>query len=383
MRILVYDWSLFRFGGGQKFNCKIIEHFSKKHSVDILTLFQINVSEIEKAYNVDFSRINKIIYLFKKNRININPTFLHLLSFKKVSKISKNYDLFFNAEAHESVKPRAKYNMIYCHFFEQKKYRPAKNLIDFFKLVFVYIFKSMLKNHAKKYNIYCNSNYTKYWLKKDWKVDAKVLYPPIDIPKKKKKNKKIEKKNIILSTGRLSPDKNYEFVIHCFKKIYSTNKNYECIICGIKSDEQYYNKLMRLSKEYPIKIIMGVSGKELKNLYDKAKIFIQAKGLHVNDKRYPALLEHFGMAAVEAMAHGCVPVLLNKAGYKETIEHEKNGFLFNSKEEAIEKLKLLIKNEKLRKKMSKAAKKRAKKFSLERMHREIDDAVKETIQEQS
>ena len=237
----------------------------------------------------------------------------------------------------------------------------------------------MQKNHAKKYNIYCNSNYTKYWLKKDWKVDAKVLYPPIDIPKKNKKKKKIKKENIILSTGRLTPDKNYEFVLACFKKFYETNKNYRCVVCGIKSDEIYYQKLLALSKGYPIEIMTNVGDKALNNIYDKAKIFIQAKGLKINEKKYPALVEHFGMSVVESMAHACVPIVLNKGGYRETIENGKNGFLFNDKNEAIEILKLLTKNEELRKKISKAAEKRAKKFSLERMQKEIMEAVEETI----
>jgi len=104
-----------------------------------------------------------------------------------------------------------------------------------------------------------------------------------------------------------------------------------------------------------------------------------AKGIDVDENKYPTLLENFGMAPVEAMAHGCVPVVLNKGGYKETVENGKSGFLFNNESEAIEKLKLLIQNEKLRERMSKNARKRAKKFSLERMQRKIDEAIKETI----
>jgi glycosyltransferase involved in cell wall biosynthesis len=89
------------------------------------------------------------------------------------------------------------------------------------------------------------------------------------------------------------------------------------------------------------------------------------------------------MAAAEAMAHGCVPILLNKGGYKETVEQGKSGFLFDNEEEAIEKLTLLIQNEKLRKEISRNAAERAKKFSLERMRKEIDAAIEETIKKQA
>ncbi len=369
MKILFYDWALHNLGGGQKFDCKIIEHLSKKHDVDILTLFPIDIKKIEQAYNVDFSRIKRVISLYDKN--NGNSSKLHLFSYKKVSEISKNYDLFFNADAHETVNPKARHNIMYCHFFEPKIYRKANNIIDFFKLAFVYLFKTFAGNYSRKYKIYCNSNYTKFWLKRLWKVDSKIIYPPIDIPKTISKNKK----NIILSTGRLTPDKNYEFVIDCFKKVYNENKNYECIICGIKYEEEYYQKLLRLSRGYPIKIITNLTDKELNEIYDKAKIFVQAKGLNINEKKYPGLLEHFGMAAAEAMAHGCIPIVLNKGGYRETVEDKKTGFLFNNREEAISNLSFLMKNEKERRKMEKDARKRAKLFSLERMQKQIDEAI--------
>ena len=114
-------------------------------------------------------------------------------------------------------------------------------------------------------------------------------------------------------------------------------------------------------------------------IYSESKIFVQAKGLGINESKYPALLEHFGMSAVEAMAHGCVPILLNKGGYKESVENGKNGFLFDTREEAVEKLKMLVKNQRLWGRMSRNARQRAKKFSLERMQGQIDEAMRKAI----
>ncbi len=381
MKILLYDWCLHIIGGGQKVNCRIAEHLSKKHNVDILTLFPIAKKELEKIYSIDFSRIGRIIPMYKNKKIN--PSLLFLICFKKVSKIAKKYDLFINADAHETVKPTAKHNLMYCHFFKPLKYRPTHGFLDYIKMKALYLFRITLKNYSKRYDtIYCNSEFTKEWLKKLWKVDAQVINPFVEIPKKEKKNKK----NLIISTGRLNPDKNYEFVIDCFKKIYDEGiKNYKCIIGAATNKESmhYYQELKKRIGNYPIEIKTDLTNKELNRLYEKSKLFLMAKGMNVDENKYPTLLENFGMAPVEAMANGCIPIVINKAGYKETIEHEKNGFLFNSKEEAIQKLKLLIKNEKLRKKMSKNARERAKKFSLKRMQIEINKAIEETIQKQS
>jgi glycosyltransferase involved in cell wall biosynthesis len=260
---------------------------------------------------------------------------------------------------------------MYCHFFGLKWPKPAASFLDLMKLSLRWLLKTLPKNYAKDYDaIYCNSLYTKNWLKKIWHVDAQVMYPPIDIPARIG-----EKKNIILSLGRLTPDKNYEFVIECFKNVYDSipeAKGFECWICGSEPTTEYLLKLKNASVGYPIKIIITSQNREVGDIYSKSKIFMQAKGLGVDEQKYPALLEHFGMTPVEAMAHGSVPILLNKGGYKESVEDRKSGFLFSTKEQAIEKLKLLIKNPKLLKKMSIAARHRAKKFSLERMQKDLD-----------
>jgi glycosyltransferase involved in cell wall biosynthesis len=41
----------------------------------------------------------------------------------------------------------------------------------------------------------------------------------------------------------------------------------------------------------------------------------------------PASLEHFGIAVVEAMSMGCIPIVLNVGGTVDIVEHGKNGFL--------------------------------------------------------
>lgn len=367
MKILFYEWALHDIGGGQKFNCKIIEHLSKNHVIDVLTLFPVSKKRLESYYSVDLSK-TRIINLYDSSKIH--QTLLKLLVSKKVSKMSSKYDLFYNAETQESIKPQAKHNIMYCHFFEPKWYRPAKGFFDFFKLTGIYLLKTLQKNYAKKYKIYCNSLYTQKCLKKLWKVDAEVLYPPVDIPKQRL----FKKQNLIVSVGRLTPDKSYDFIIKLFKQMLKNSviKNYKLLICGKIYNSDYLKKLKQLSKDNFIEFKTDLTNKQLKSIYKKSKIFIQAKGLNINEKKYPGFLEHFGMTTIEAMSYGCVPVVLNKGGYKETVENNRSGFLFDSEDEAIEKLKLLVKNEKLRKDMSKQAVKRAKKFSLQRMQREID-----------
>ncbi|MGD9276214.1 MAG: glycosyltransferase [Candidatus Pacearchaeota archaeon] len=373
MKILFYDWSLHIIGGGQKVNCKIMEHLAKKNNVDVLTLYPLNKKTLEGLYKVNLSKIN---FSYLTDNKKIHSSLMKLFLSKRVSELSKNYDLFFNADGQEAIKPLAKKNIMYCHFFERLWYRSPKNFSDLVKLTFLCLLRKFYGNFSKKYKIYCNSFLTKKWLKKEWDVDAKIIYPFVELPKKVL----FKKKNLIITVGRLTSDKNYEFFIELFKKFYdSSKKNYNAIIVGAVNDDSldYYNELKKLIKDYPIEIKKNLNTEQLSELYSKSKVLISAKGLNIDENKDPTSVENFGMTVVEAMAHSCIPLAVNKGGYKESIVNGKNGFLFENKEEALKKLNLLLDNEELRIKMSKQAIEDSKKFSLEKMQKEIDKLVKE------
>jgi glycosyltransferase involved in cell wall biosynthesis len=69
---------------------------------------------------------------------------------------------------------------------------------------------------------------------------------------------------------------------------------------------------------------------------------------------------------VEAMAAGCVPVVINKGGQSEIVEHEVSGFVWETLDELQYYTARLIDDDILRLQMSGAARKRAQIFSRER-----------------
>lgn len=84
--------------------------------------------------------------------------------------------------------------------------------------------------------------------------------------------------------------------------------------------------------------------KELISIYQDCSIYFNT----AHESPLPSSL-------IEAMACGAVPVSVKTCAIPEYIEHEENGFLVSSVEEAKYYLKLLLDNEKLRKKLGKAA----------------------------
>ena len=76
----------------------------------------------------------------------------------------------------------------------------------------------------------------------------------------------------------------------------------------------FVQKANRIGQKCGANVIANASNAQLKSLYQTAKIFWHAKGMDVDEHLHPDLTEHFGMTTVEAMAGGCVPVVINKGG---------------------------------------------------------------------
>jgi hypothetical protein len=80
----------------------------------------------------------------------------------------------------------------------------------------------------------------------------------------------------------------------------------------------------------------------------------------------PASLEHFGIAVVEAMAAGCIPIVLNSGGTVDIVQHEINGYLVNNLEGFIKySLKIISMNRRKREKIQNQAKNRSRMFHVD------------------
>lgn len=195
------------------------------------------------------------------------------------------------------------------------------------------------------------SGYTEYWIKRYWKKDSRVLFPPVDTESFKAGSKE----KIILSVGRFFPEhhnkKQYELA-RAFTEMVKTDpnemKDYRLILAGglenRESHTAYVEKIKEISEGYPIEIRTNISWSELKDLFSKAMIFWHAAGLNEDENKNPAKFEHFGITTVEAMSAGCIPVVINRGGQKEIIEEAVNGFKFEDISELKEKTIYVIKN---------------------------------------
>lgn len=247
-----------------------------------------------------------------------------------------------------------------------------KNILHF-QVPFHHLGGNSLLNKMKFFKIdriVCNSNFTKEVIDREYGVESVVVYPPVDVDHIKPKRKE----NIILSVGRFSSlmqSKHQDELIKVFKKMELAD--WRLILAGgieIGADK-FIAKIEKLATGLPIQIIKSPNFGVLKELYGKAKVFWSASGSGEDEKKNPEKVEHFGITVVEAMSAGAVPIVFAAGGHKEIINNGVDGFLWENPGDLVRKTKNLIKNPKLLRLMSLAAKNSAQKFSYDRFNQEI------------
>lgn len=207
-----------------------------------------------------------------------------------------------------------------------------------------------------------NSSFTKKFIDKEFGVESKVVYPPVDVKEFKPKTKE----NLIVFVGRFSQleqAKRQDILVKSFKKFYDSGfRDWQFVLAGgvEVGIDRYVEKLRRLSKGYPIKILESPSFSQIKEYYGKAKIFWSATGFGIDEAKKPEKLEHFGITVVEAMAAGCVPVIYKAGGHKEIISDGKSGFFWESLSSLVKNTTKIISDTKLMSMISKNALKASK-----------------------
>lgn len=341
----IFDPYLDTLGGGERYTMTVAYCLAKKGwEVDVFWENRGVGKKLEKRLGIDLKKINFVPNIFKEK-------------FFKKQQLMKKYDLLFFLSDGSIPFLFAKKNIL--HF--QVPFHDVGGK------------KPLNKIKLKKIDaVVCNSRFTKKFIDQEYGVKSKVIYPPVAV----KEFKLGQKKNIILSVGRFSrlmQAKRQDVLVSGFKRMKADLKGWRLVLAGgtdVGKDEAF-EKLKKEAKGQRIEIIENPPFSELKKLYAQAKIFWTAAGFGVEEDEEPEKVEQFGIVTVEAMAAGCVPIVINKGGQPEIVNHNQDGLLWNSQEELIKQTLKVIKDDKLRERLTKKAQKRAQAFSQEHFCQEI------------
>lgn len=304
---LVHDY-LNQYGGAEKTLEKIMELFPDSPIyTGILDLQKL--PEVFKKRKIITPQMNSLFKRFPK-------LFTFLMSKRFEGFDLSNYDLIISdgtAWAKSVITTSDQLHISYIHTPPRflYKYSTESNLRKkwYLRPLFLYLdFHLRIWDFAASKRpdfLLCNSVEVLKRIKKFYKRDATVIYPPVETAEFQ--NRKIEDYYVI--SGRLSSYKNFDLVVELFNNI-----NKKLVVIGTGIEEKNLKKMAHKNIHF-----MGkVSNEELHEILSGAKGYI-----------FPVKEEDFGIAPVEALSHG-VPVLAHRSGGPlESIVEDEDGLFFD------------------------------------------------------
>lgn len=302
------------FGGGERYLLSVAEFLSQGHELSVALgrdeLSTQDASEMREKYQ-KFFQLNL-------EKVHFIPSPLKTGSFWKKRVWTKQFDVMYYLTDGSLFFSDAKKNILHIQI---PFTTPQRGLINRLKL----------KNWSVKNT---NSQFTKDVIERTWRTKIDVVHTPYVDPNVFKPAEL--KTRTILHVGRFFSHlhaKRQDILVNTFKKLVDEHpkemRGWQFVMIGGVEDEVYAQKIADMSAGYPIKIIHDASAETLKRYYAEAKIYWHATGYGIDEYIYPMFVEHFGISTIEAMASGAVPIVINKGGQKELIEHGVNGFLWN------------------------------------------------------
>ena len=157
------------------------------------------------------------------------------------------------------------------------------------------------------HEIVCMTKFTEKALRSEYSIkkELPLVYPPVDIEKYQNTQKK--KLEQIVTMGRFSEAKRQLEQIKMAQKV----PNIDVHIIGFVHDSVYYQQCQRYIDENNINNVhlhADMPFEQVLKMLSESKYFLHS-----------LINEPFGLTAVQAIASGCIPIVHNSGGQKETV----------------------------------------------------------------
>lgn len=390
-RIGILDHTGRAIGGAQLVACHAASVLSLRYEVEIIHAWEVSLGSLAEAFQLDLSRVQerRVPHVCDSFGIPGPASFLQQVR-SNGRNLSGPYDLFVYTGHGAPPFCHARHGLVYCHFpmesspaeilRENDRWR-NRNALD--RWIRSRAYQALWQRRMKGYwKILANSAFTANWVARRWGYPAEVLYPPVSMD-----TPQAQKRNLIVSLGRFSgglQNKDQLAQVAAFRDFLASAKEdwSLCLIgfCGESSkDREYLRTVQTAAAGLPVSFVVNGTRAVVQHSLAEARLFWHTTGMGIDAARRPQRMEHFGIATVEAMRAGCVPVVINSGGQREIVEDSHSGFLCKNMPEVIEKSAFLAHQAPFLHEMAQQAQRRSRDFSPERFEQCLLDQVSQCL----
>ena len=290
---------------------------------------------------------------------------LRAIAFRRLNLSS--YDLVISSSGAEAKAVKTGKNTVhicYCHapthyyWMRYNEYlkNPGFGRLDWLARIGLKILVGPLKHldykAAQRPNyLIANSTFTKDQIKKYYKRESEVIFPPVDIDKFKNSISESAKKGL-LAIGRQTPYKKINLAITAANKL--------GLPITVVGDGPDHDKLVKIAGGN-VNFVTNATDKDIVRYMASAKTFI-----------FPGI-DDFGIVAVEALASGTPVIAFDIGGASDYIVDGINGILFNK--QTSKALITALEKVSTKKFSSSTIQKTSEKFSVNEFHKNLSKFI--------
>ena len=306
------------YGGGERVCHNVLKTLlAQEQLVDLLTV-NFDAQRYRIITGEEFPKQTSVHSLEKK--VEIKPPFTIYKRHRVIVELLKKYrdfleyDYVFCSQASSPFETiylkKAKKFIGYVHFPEIH-YEYQRSSVK--KKSYLWLYKRWIEQGIAKFDlIFCNSVYTKGNIERYWKKygakDPAVVYPPVNLTSFWCKTPLCKRHKRITYVARFISRKRHEIM----KQLATDLPQYEFVSIGgaTESDKEWISNFTNgLPQNYQVKT--NLPQEELIETLQDSRIYT-----HLMEG------EHFGIAPVEGLASGCIPLVHDSGGMKEFIPNE-------------------------------------------------------------
>ncbi|MGC3997201.1 MAG: glycosyltransferase family 4 protein [Anaeromyxobacter sp.] len=224
-------------------------------------------------------------------------------------------------------------------------------------------------------HLLCNSLFTERHTRRRWggAVPTRVLYPAAELlPAPGPKAREIVAVGRFAATGH---HKNQPWLVEAFARLLPrAPSGWRLVLVGrVNADRPTLEELGDLAArcaDLPVDLLLDAPEADRRAALDRAAVCWHATGA-LAPPHLPERQEHFGIAVVEAMSAGAVPVCFDGGGPREIVEHGWSGLLYQDQDGLARATAALLRDEARREAMGRRARERAERFGRPRFDAEV------------